>query len=204
MNECIMNQTSMNRETSFLFNIYITYIIMSGNENYTTNNCKCHGASRIPLVVQCRVCQQYPLEKNSMYGRSDANQKRIWKASRVDQSQYLASISSLNVYTPPIFPSGVNWNQMSDRAVPGVVKHNVPSRGNSTKYSITRERPGSQSAPGKGVDVKHGSYHRYLERLKGKGPSRTQSVNENVPMYGNKTRKYGISNTNAKAGGCIC
>jgi len=173
---------------------------MSGSENYTPNNCKCHGANQIPLVVQCRVCQDLQLETNS-----DANQKRIWKASRVDQSQYLASISSLNVYTPPIlFSNSVNWNQMSDRAIPGIVKHNVPSRGNSTKYSITRERPGSQSAPGVGVDVKHGSYHRYLERLKGKGPSRTQSTNNISPLYGNKTRYYGISNTNAKAGGCMC
>ena len=92
----------------------------------------------------------------------------------------------------------VNWNQMSDRAVPGIVKRNVPSRGNSTKYSITRERPGSQSAPGAGVDVKHGSYHRYLERLKGKGPARTQPPapgNTAQPLYGNKTRSFGVSNT---------
>ena len=99
----------------------------------------------------------------------------------VAQSQYLDSIASLNVYSPPTLKIGVNWNQMSDRPVPHVVKRNVPSRGNSTKYSITRHRPGAQSAPGSGVDVKHGSYHRYLERLKGKGkltlvPSRLDSI----------------------------
>ena len=59
----------------------------------------------------------------------------------------------------------VNWNQSSDRAKPHVVVRNVPSRGNSTKYSLTRHRPGAQSAPGAGVDVKHGSYDRYLARL---------------------------------------
>ena len=131
---------------------------------------------------------------------SDANQKRIWKASRVAQSQYLDSISALNVYSPPTLSTWVNWNQMSDRPVPSIVKRNVPSRGNSTKSSITRERPGAQSAPGSGVDVKHGSYHRYLERLKGKGPLRTQPPNNNVPLYGNKTRAYGISNTS----NCFC
>lgn len=164
------------------------------NANYTTNNCLCSGDSIIPLVSQCRTCKpnSWPLP-NSF---SDANQKRIWKSSRVEQSQYLDSISSLNVYTPPTLSIGVNWNQMSDRAVPGIVKRNVPSRGSSTKSSITRERPGSQSAPGRGVDVKHGSYHRYLERLKGKTSARTQPINNIQPLYGNKSRTYGISNAN--------
>lgn len=166
--------------------------------DYTVNNCYCPGSSRIPLVIQCRTCKtgNWPLPPTFSY----ANQKRIWRASRVDQSQYLDSISSLNVYTQPTLSIGVNWNQMSDRAIPSVVKRNVPSRGSSTKSSITRERPGAQSAPGVGVDVKHGSYHRYLERLKGKGPSRTQSPNNNIPLYGNKTRSYGISNTS----NCFC
>lgn len=165
---------------------------------YTLNNCKCHGASRIPLVVQCRVC----INKKSKTD-SDATQKRIWKASRVAQSQYLDSISALNVYEAPLLAHAlVNWNQMSDRASAGIVKRNVPSHGNSTKYSITRERPGSQSAPGVGVDVKHGSYHRYLERLKGKGPARTQEIPATTPAYGNKTKYYGISNTHKGQCGC--
>ena len=43
---------------------------------------------------------------------------------------------------------------------------NVPTRGNSTKSSITSLKPGSTSAPGKGVHVKHGSYHRRLLNIK--------------------------------------
>ena len=170
----------------------------AADTDYTVNNCYCSGSNRIPLVVQCKTCKSgnWPLPSSFSY----ANQKRIWKASRVDQSQYLDSISSLSVYKRPTLSIGVNWNQMSDRPVPSVVKRNVPSRGNSTKSSITRERPGAQSAPGIGVDVKHGSYHRYLERLKGKGPSRTQPPNNNIPLYGNKTRSYGISNTT----NCFC
>jgi len=159
---------------------------------YTENNCNCPGDSLIPLVVQCRSCET---TKSKNY--NDANQKRIWKASRVSQSQYLDSISSLNVYERPTLQMGVNWNQMSDRAVASIVYRNVPSHGNSTKQSLTRHRPGSSSAPGIGVDVKHGSYHRYLERLKGKGPSRTQSKEEPIPLYGNKTKYYGISD-------CLC
>lgn len=175
--------------------------ILNGEDGvaYTKLHCLCRKyANQIPLVVQCRTCNptNWPLPPTY----SDANQKRIWKSSRVAQSQYLDSIASLNVYSPPTLKIGVNWNQMSDRPVPHVVKRNVPSRGNSTKYSITRHRPGAQSAPGSGVDVKHGSYHRYLERLKGKGPSRTQLPNHNIPLYGNKTRYYGVSNSNS----CFC
>ena len=48
------------------------------------------------------------------------------------------------------------------------VKKNVPTRGNSRKSSITSLRPGSLSACGKGVHVKHGSYERRLLELKKK------------------------------------
>ena len=165
------------------------------------NNCKtqCNGGFIYPPEDE-----NFDQEKYEIY--IEPNQKRIWGASRVDQSQYLDSISSLNVYEPPVLKNkngislGVNWNQMSDRAIPHIVKRNVPSRGNSTKYSLTRHRPGAASAPGYGVDVKHGSYHRYLERLKGKGPSRTQINFSEDPDYGNKRRYYGISNTNK----CLC
>ena len=49
-----------------------------------------------------------------------------------------------------------------------LVKKRVPTRGNSTKYSITALRPGSTSAIGKGVHKKHGSYERRLLDLKKK------------------------------------
>ena len=44
---------------------------------------------------------------------------------------------------------------------------NVPTRGNSTKSTITANRPGAMTPGGQGVDVKHGSYHRYLAKKKG-------------------------------------
>ena len=49
-----------------------------------------------------------------------------------------------------------------------LTKINVPTRGNSTKTSVTSLRPGSLSAPGKDVHVKHGSYQRRLLNLKKK------------------------------------
>ncbi len=44
---------------------------------------------------------------------------------------------------------------------------NVPTRGNSTRSTITANRPGAMTPGGEGVDVKHGSYHRYLAKKKG-------------------------------------
>jgi len=125
---------------------------------------------------------------------ADATQRRIQNTVRVSQSEYLENLAGLNVYVAPIAKYGfVNWNQGSDRAEPGRVHRNVPSHGaNSTKTSITRLRPGSCSAAGQGVDIKHGSYARYLARLKGRGPYRTETVVA-VPVEGNKTKKYGIA-----------
>jgi hypothetical protein len=126
---------------------------------------------------------------------ADATQRRIQNTVRVSQSEYLENLAGLNVFTPAIAKYGyVNWNQGSDRAEPGQVHRNVPSYGaSSTKTSITRLRPGSCSAAGQGVDIKHGSYARYLARLKGRGPYRTETVAAAVPVEGNKTKKYGIA-----------
>ena len=140
------------------------------------------------------------------YVSSIPTQKKIQNVVRVDSSEYLMNKAALNVYTQPTAAySNVNWNQQSDRAVPGVVNRNVPRRGNgsSTRGSITWMRPGSSSAASssniqgsKGVDMKHGSYDRYLAKLKGKKPLRTetqQSTANVVPQYGNKTRVFGIA-----------
>lgn len=59
-----------------------------------------------------------------------------------------------------------SWHNQSSKSQAGLVSKNVPSRGNSTKSTLTRHRPGAASAPGLGVDVKHGSYERYLLRKK--------------------------------------
>jgi hypothetical protein len=136
---------------------------------------------------------------------ADATQRRIQNTVRVSQSEYLENLAGLNVFTPAIAKYGfVNWNQGSDRAEPGQVHRNVPSYGaSSTKTSITRLRPGSCSAAGQGVDIKHGSYARYLARLKGRGPYRTETVAAAVPVEGNKTKKYGIAFSH-RDDRCIC
>lgn len=60
------------------------------------------------------------------------------------------------------------WHNASDRIVPSkLVFNNVPSRGNSTKTTITRLRPGATQSSGSGVDIKHNHYERYLLKKKG-------------------------------------
>tara|TARA_B100000424_G_scaffold250337_1_gene224970 strand:+ start:20812 stop:21366 length:555 start_codon:yes stop_codon:yes gene_type:complete len=167
-------------------------------------------------VSQCRSCGcTYTCDASGCSQSSCASannkeitQKRIWNRVRVSQSEYIMNKAGLSVYERPYYIHGqgeLNWNQMSDRPLPSQVKRNVPTRGNSTKSSITRNRPGSQSAPGKGVDVKHGSYHRYLARLKGKGPLRTGVTPYSLePKQGNKVKSYGIVSSSNKVGSCLC
>jgi hypothetical protein len=154
-------------------------------------------------------------------------QKIIQNTVRVKSSLYTMNLGALNVYQRPktmysladnsgatyIVPPSVNWNQMSDRKEPHVQRV-VSGSGStygasSTKRTITRLRPGALSPGGSGVDIKHNSYDRYLNRLKGKGPLRRGPVppafgspyipfNRAFPVYGGKTIKTSI------VGGCDC
>jgi len=205
--------------------------------NYIVD-CSCTG-DIIYGVVQCKGCSNAYCQTCDPSGSYlDITQKRIWNTVRVPASEYVMNLASLSVYQAPI-PfnidpkySNVNWNQMSDRALPANLNISkitvVPSHGNSTRSSITRDRPGSMRPGGKGVDIKHGSYARYLARLKGKGPLRTQQVTTigtNIinasnqqqaqaiaianNVYGNKTRSFGIVKSGptsgpGKAGSCLC
>jgi hypothetical protein len=73
---------------------------------------------------------------------------------------------------------------------------------------VTSSKPGSQTPGGIGCDIKHNSYDRYLNRLKGKGPLRRGPIpatfgnpipfNPAFPVYGGKTTKTNIVN------GCDC
>jgi len=153
-------------------------------------------------------------------------QKIIQNTVRVKSSLYTMNLGALNVFQRPsltyrlvdnsgatyVAPPSVNWNQMSDRKEPHVqvVKTGSGSgyRTSSTRHTITRLRPGAMSPGGTGVDIKHNSYERYLNRLKGKGPVRRGVIpptygtpyipfNRAFPIYGGKTIKTSIvSNCN--------
>lgn len=112
-------------------------------------------------------------------------QKKILHQARQSSSLYTMNLKAFNVVKNQ---KETLWNPQSDRNLPAIVKRHVPTRGSSVKSSITRARPGSLSAKGSGVDIKHGSYARYLEKLKGKTLSSKNTPVSNSPKYGNKTR----------------
>ena len=172
-------------------------------------DCSCSGGIYYG-VSQCKSCgNTYCLTCDPSGSFNIIDQKRIWHTVRVPQSEYTMNLGALTVYQKPSSSyANVNWNQYSDRALPGnSMIYNittVPSYGNSTKYSLTRLRPGSLKPGGTGVDIKHGSYNRYLDRLKGKGPLRTQRNTSLKPVMGNKTKAYGIVGAYNNVGSCLC
>ena len=178
-----------------------------------------------PFIYRCRGCNNN-LSSNdpaSQYQR----QKIIQKTVRVMASVFTMNLGALSGYQRPnltykvvdvsgsnyLVSPGVNWNQMSDRREPHiqVVKNGAGSgyHSSSTKRTITANRPGAMSPGGSGVDIKHNSYDRYLNRLKGKAPMRRGvipptfglpyiSFNRADPIYGGKVMKTSIVN------GCNC
>jgi hypothetical protein len=130
-------------------------------------------------------------------------------------SLYTDNKSALAAYQLPGPETyGVCWNQQSDRPFPSVQKATVPtgfgqSQLNSRRHSVTSGRPGCQTPGGIGCDIKHNSYDRYLNRLKGKGPLRRGPAsallaepsipfNAAYPVYGSKLMKTNI------VSGCDC
>ena len=98
-------------------------------------------------------------------------QKIIQGTVRSSSSLYTMNLGGLTVFQYPNPISNVNWHQSSDRMVPH----------------------------GKGVDIKHNSYVRYMNRLKGKKPYRSEIINPVPPIYnaaypirGDKTVKTGF------------
>jgi hypothetical protein len=168
----------------------------------------------------CRQCNQNLASNNpaSQYQR----QKLIQNTVRVQSSLYTMNLAGLSGYqqpsstyqlveqsgTPYVAPPRVNWNQMSDRAKPAnqVVKTGSGStyHGSSTRHTIVRNRPGAMSPGGIGVDIKHNSYERRLNKLKGKSVLRRGVIpptygapipfNRAEPIYGGKVIKTSIIN----------
>ncbi len=160
---------------------------------YLLNSCgDCSGGTVVTSNAgRCVTCGA------SLPDLTEITQKRMWNQVRAPSSSYTMNIAALNVVgsadNKALAQYGnVNWNQASDRNRPSVQTVYVPSRGNSTRSTQTSARPGAASPGGKGVDVKHNSYDRYLARKKA-GHLRTQTTDVATPLYGNKRRMYGMS-----------
>ena len=167
----------------------------------------------LPRIIQIHQKQHILLvDDSSLPTRGDqyAIQRVIQNTVRVPASLYMQNLRALTSYqAPSLLHQGVYWQQSSDRAFRHIQKVTVPTRGNSLRSSITRfDRPGCATPGGAGVDMKHGSYQRYLNRLMAKGPMKREPVpktfgvpvpfNPAFPIYGNKTLKTNIINK------CVC
>ena len=150
-------------------------------------NCECTNTPEI-LNGACLACQGVD---GSIIDK-DTLQKKIWNQVRVPSSLYSMNKTALTVDKRNKTTS--TSNQASDRNEPAIQINIIPSRGNSTKGSITRMRPGSSSPGGTGVDVKHNSYARYLAKKKGTYLKTQQDPTNVNPIYGNKNKMIGMLN----------
>ena len=156
-------------------------------------------------------CKSYGCNRNLSSSNPASQYQRlkiIQNTVRVPSSLYTMNLGALNVYQKPLPRYNVNWNQMSDRRVrshqPTLVTGGSTYHGSSTRHTITRNRPGAGCPGGYGVDIKHNSYDRYLNRIKGKGPVRRGPIPPgfglpivNPFVQGGKTMKTSIvSNCN--------
>ena len=143
---------------------------------------KNHKCSTINVNKSCRGCSKNMSSDDPAI--INQRQKIIQKVVRINSSLYTMNIAGLNVYQSPsknsqiveqagvnyLIPPGLNWNQMSDRSRPA--QQNVKTGSGSTYGSSSLRgtkvcnRPGAMSPGGIGVDIKHNSYDRYLNRLK--------------------------------------
>jgi len=158
-----------------------------------------------PLEDASSVCFSFPTTPPP--GRHECTyhipqQKQIWGQTGTLSSLYLMNKASLTVAKQRLVSGvNVNWNQTSDRQTPSIQVIVAHSNGNSVKYNRAGLRPGAQSPGGVGVDVKHGSYDRYLARKKSYNLRAQSTTTSIIPVKGNK--KYA---TNAVAGSekCVC
>ena len=161
-------------------------------DNYT--NCTCNTTSSTENSgSKCYACKG---KTNSVI----ITQKQILNQVRVPSSLYMMNLAALTIANRTTTKN----NQASDRENPSKQVIYLSSNGNSTRSTLLGMKPGASSVGGKGVDIKHNSYARYLGRKKAQF-IRTENTNSPTPLFGNKTKAYGIlsQSENCCGGGCI-
>ena len=122
---------------------------------------------------QCHSCQDV---SSSIY--PDQTQRIIQKQARVPSSLYTMNLAALYTNNDNLNASNNSNNNASDRKQPHGKK-----KQESTNTSIR---------PNYGIDIKHNSYDRYLNKKKSQY-LKTQQKDESLkPLYGNKTFKLGL------------
>jgi hypothetical protein len=129
----------------------------------------CRSVYGLETAVEAMNCSTAPTpELNRSLGPWDTSNKfnletTILKINK--QTGYIASQQTSNIKTETIVGPASNkphlprWNNQSDRLVPSVQTARTARPRNASG-------PGAMTPGGSGVDVKHGSYDRYLARKK--------------------------------------
>ena len=150
-------------------------------------SCNCNYS--ISSNVPCISCDNV----ENVNGKATITQKRIWNQVRVPASMYLMNMGALTSASSRIKSgNNVNWNQSSDQVLASIQTVVRPSHGNSLKQTVTSHRPGAGSPGGVGVDVKHDSYARYLNRKKASNFKTQISNIATNALYGNKTKSINL------------
>ena len=185
--------------------------------SYNSHDGDCKESNNSNDTVTPKPCNSQPCMSLKSDEYLEIVNKSITNTVKVPATEYMMNIASGNAsknilsnlnYSKPISAastattkSTTQWNQSSDRAFPSMYKivsrgQNVPSHGSSTKTSLTRHRPGAGGPPGKGVDIKHNSYHRYLLKKKGlvalRGENNSIMDSSSKKIQNNKWKKDGI------------
>lgn len=117
----------------------------------------------------------------------------MWNQVRVGASLYTMNAAALA--NTQLISNTLSWNQSSDQRLKSIQTAYHPTRGSSKRSTLTSLKPGACAPAGKGVDIKHNSYDRYLNKLKGGSIAASQNknvVNNPNQLFGNKKQAYGI------------
>ena len=153
---------------------------------YMSLSCLCNYSNKPCRASTC-------LNVANAQAKATITQKRIWKQVRAQASTYLMNLSAFTSGANRLASgSNTNWNQMSDRVNAAQQPALNPTQGNSLRRTLTSDKPGASTPGGAGVDVKHDSYARYLNRKKASNmKTQTQNIAP-VPSYGNKTNTINL------------
>ena len=138
-----------------------------------------------PLTIQRRILNQ----SRASSGRFIDNLSSVIVASDFLNTNSTTKFNTLQS-SSNIWGTTFYLRNQSDQVQPSNYKIlpenryiNTPSRGNSVKTTVTRNIPGGSTPGGFGVDVKHGSYQRYLDKKKGLIVSKSRPPDEETLLW---------------------
>ena len=149
------------------------------------------GASKFVYVERRIGCSPILNSKQIL----QAENRRTYNVARIPASEFSMNLAAFNVYRGSRV-NGQTWNQSSDRAV----EHGNSESGSSTEIAheeVLQDYVQVQCDLVGKVDIKHNSYARYLNRIKGGAMAQGPYVGNRVgagAVVNNKVQKQNSVN----------